>query len=88
MACQVWPLNRLGEGAQTRDAPVDKFPDWQENTDSIFCEDHSLVRDSQWKSGSISNRNRGREANTHAAKNQKGFTPALLRSASGELWPS
>jgi len=28
------------------------------------------------------------ERPTHAAKNQKGFTPALLRSASGELLPS
>ena len=43
VACQVLPLTRLGEGAQALDAPVDKFPDWQENTNSIFCEDHSLV---------------------------------------------
>src|SRR5258705_10874492 len=28
------------------------------------------------------------EKPTHAAKNQKEFTPALLRSASGELLPS
>jgi hypothetical protein len=28
------------------------------------------------------------ERPTHAAKNQKGFTLALLRSASGELLPS
>jgi hypothetical protein len=28
------------------------------------------------------------ERPTHAAKNQKEFTPALLRSASGELLPS
>jgi hypothetical protein len=27
----------LGEGAQAPDAPVDKFRDWQENTNSIFC---------------------------------------------------
>jgi hypothetical protein len=36
-ACQVLPLTRLGEGAQALDAPVDKFRDWQENTNSIFC---------------------------------------------------
>jgi hypothetical protein len=37
VACQVLPLNRLGEGAQALDAPVDKFRDWQEITNSIFC---------------------------------------------------
>ena len=37
MACQVLPLNRLGEGAQALDAPADKFRDWQEITNSIFC---------------------------------------------------
>ena len=36
MACQVLPLTRLGEGAQALDAPVDKFRDWQEYTNSIF----------------------------------------------------
>ena len=41
--CQVLPLTRLGEGARALDAPTDKFRDWQENTNSIFCEDHSLV---------------------------------------------
>src|SRR6266478_1400461 len=29
--------SRLGEGAQAHDAPVDKFRDWQEHTNSIFC---------------------------------------------------
>jgi hypothetical protein len=43
VACQVSSLTRLGEGAQALDAPVDKFPDWQEGTHSIFCEDHSVV---------------------------------------------
>jgi hypothetical protein len=37
VACQVLPLTRLGEGAQAPDAPVDKFRDWQEITNSIFC---------------------------------------------------
>src|SRR5467141_4529901 len=37
VACQVLPLSRLGEGAQALDAPVDKFRDWQEITNSIFC---------------------------------------------------
>jgi hypothetical protein len=37
VACQVLPLIRLGEGAQALDAPVDKFRDWQDNTNSIFC---------------------------------------------------
>jgi hypothetical protein len=69
------------------DAPVDKFRDWQENTNSIFCEDHSLVGDSKWKSGSISHRNHGREANTRGEESER-ITPALLRSASGELLPS
>jgi hypothetical protein len=36
VACQVSPLTRLGEGAQASDAPIDKFRDWQENTNSIF----------------------------------------------------
>jgi hypothetical protein len=35
VACQVLPLNRLGEGAQALDTPVDKFQDWQEITNSI-----------------------------------------------------
>jgi hypothetical protein len=37
VACQVSPLSRLGEGARASDAPVDKFRDWQESTNSIFC---------------------------------------------------
>ena len=37
VACQVLPLTRLGEGAQALDALVDKFQDWQEITNSIFC---------------------------------------------------
>jgi hypothetical protein len=37
VACQVLPLTRLGEGAQAPDAPADKFRDWQESTNSIFC---------------------------------------------------
>jgi hypothetical protein len=37
VACQVLPVSRLGEGAQALDAPVDKFRDWQESTNSIFC---------------------------------------------------
>jgi hypothetical protein len=76
VACQVSPLTRLGERAQALDAPVDKFRDWQENTNSIFCEDHSLVRDSKWKSGSISNRNHGREANTRGEESEKNYTRA------------
>jgi hypothetical protein len=28
--CQVLPLSRLGERAQSLDAPVDKLRDWQE----------------------------------------------------------
>jgi hypothetical protein len=51
VACQVLPSIRLGKGAQAPDAPIDKFRDWRENTNSIFCEDHSLLRDSKWKSG-------------------------------------
>jgi len=37
VACKVLPLTRLSEGAQAPDAPVDKFRDWQEITNSIFC---------------------------------------------------
>ena len=44
-------------------------------------------QDSKWKSGSISNRNRGREANTRGEETKKNLYPALLRSASGELLP-
>ena len=36
----------------------------------------------------LTNRNRGREANTRSEGIRKEFTPALLRSASGELLPS
>jgi hypothetical protein len=86
VACQVSPLSRLGEGAQTLEAPVDKFRDWQENTNSIFWADGkaapangSLVL---FKIGTAA------ERPTHAEKNQKEFTPALLLSASGELFAS
>jgi hypothetical protein len=51
-------------------------------------QDHSLVGDSKWKSGAISEIGTTAERPTHAAKNQKRFTPALLGSASGELLPS
>src|SRR6516162_9536204 len=44
-------------------------------------------QDSKWKSGSISNRNRSREANTRGEETKKNLYPALLRSASGELLP-
>jgi len=44
VACQVLPLSRLGHGAQALDAPVDKFRDWQENTNSIFCAGPSGLR--------------------------------------------
>jgi hypothetical protein len=36
----------------------------------------------------LSERGTTAEKPTHAAKNQKEFTPALLQSASGELLPS
>jgi hypothetical protein len=51
VACQVSPLSRLGEGAEAPDAPVDKFRDWQENTNSIFWAVSDCA--SKWKSGSI-----------------------------------
>ena len=47
---------------------------------SMYC----IGLDVHKKSGS--NRNTA-ERTTHAAKNQKRITPALLRSASGELLP-
>src|SRR6516162_1432140 len=47
----------------------------------------SVGQDSKWKSGSITNRNRGREANTRGEETKKNLYPALLRSASGELLP-
>ena len=68
--------SELQQRAQALDAPVDKFPDWQENTNSIFCEDHSLVRDSKWKSGSISNRNPGREAHARGEESERIYTRA------------
>jgi len=52
------------------------FETGRKNTNSIFCEDHSLVRDSQWKSGSISNRNHGREAHTRGEESEKIYTRA------------
>src|SRR5690348_7729696 len=36
LACQAFPLNRLGEGAQTPEAAAEKLRGWQENTNSIF----------------------------------------------------
>jgi len=41
-------------------------------------EDHSLVRDSKWKSGSIWNRNHGREANTRGEESERIYTRAPL----------
>jgi len=75
------PLNRLGEGAQVSDAPVNKFRDWQENTKSIFwaAEKRFQQMEVWFYLGTTA------ERPTHAAKNQKEFTPALRRSASGEL---
>jgi len=52
VACQVLPLSRLGERAQVLDAPVDKFRDWQEYTNSIFWAARKGCA-SKWKSGSI-----------------------------------
>jgi transposase IS116/IS110/IS902 family protein len=50
-ACQVSPKRRLGNGAQTPEAHFEMFQDWQEITNSIFCE--ALPgRDSKWMSGS------------------------------------
>jgi hypothetical protein len=46
------PLTRLGEEAQASHAPVDKFRDWQENTNSIFWAAEKRCA-SKWKSGSI-----------------------------------
>jgi hypothetical protein len=38
-------------------------------------QDHSLVGDSKWKSGSIENRNHGREANTVRRRIRKNLYP-------------
>jgi hypothetical protein len=84
VACQVLPLNRLGERAQALDAPVDKFRDWQEITNSIFCS-RPLAGLKQQMEVWFSLRGTTAEKPTHAAKNEKEFTPALLPSASGEL---
>jgi hypothetical protein len=39
-------------------------------------QDHSLVCDSKWKSGSIRNRNHGREANARGEESEKIYTRA------------
>ena len=88
VACQVLPLTRLGEGAQALDAPVDKFRDWQEITNSIFCSRPLAGLRQQMEVWFYLKIGTTAERPTHAAKNQKEFTPALLRSASGELLPS
>ncbi len=71
MACQVLPLSRLSERAQALDAPVDKFRDWQENTNSIFCARPLAGLRQQMEVwfyiGTTA------ERPTHAAKNQKEF---------------
>src|SRR5438477_13216933 len=84
VACQVLLLTRLGERAQAPDAPVDKFPDWQENTNSIFWAAERLRQQAEvWLYPGTTD-----ERPTHAARNQKEFTTALFRSVSGELLPS
>jgi hypothetical protein len=68
-------VSRLGEGAQALDALIDKFRAWQEYTNSIFWAAERCA--SKWKSGSIQNRNHGREANTRADA-KRVLAPALL----------
>ena len=57
-----------------------------ENTNSIFWQPERLSQQMEvWLYREIGTT---AERPTRAAKNQKEFTPALLRSASGELLPS
>jgi len=67
--------------------PLISFETGRKTQTQSSVQDHSLVCDSKWKSGSTETGTTA-ERPTHAAKNQKGFTPTLLRSASGELLPS
>jgi hypothetical protein len=58
VACQVSPLTRLGEEAQASDAPIDKFSRLAgKHKFNLLSSYKSCV--SKWKSGSISNGNRG-----------------------------
>lgn len=86
VACQVSPLNRLGARAQALDAPVESFQDAQENTNSILLDSRNNCT-SQWKSGSIRSRNRGREANTRPEAGKRICTHAPPQARQDSLCP-
>jgi hypothetical protein len=71
VACQVLPLKRLGEGAQALDAPADKFRDWQEITNSIFCSRPLAGLRQQMEVWILSEIETPAERPTHAAKNSE-----------------
>src|SRR5262249_17300417 len=76
---------RLGEGAQAPEAPLGLFRDWQENTNSILCGSSERAETANGclvlpRVGTMAARPPGE------LRNRKELVPALLRSASGELF--
>ena len=56
--------------------PLISFETGRKTQTQSSVQDHSLVRDSKWKSGSIGNRNHGREANTRGEESERTYTRA------------
>ena len=83
MACQALQEADWATGAQLPKAHSEKFQGWQEITHSIFW---AVETASANGSLVLLARNQGREASTRV-EGPKEITPALLRSASGELCP-
>src|SRR6266478_6262657 len=55
--------------------PLISFETGRKTPTQSSVQDHSLVCDSKWKSGSIRNRNHGREANTRGEEPEKNLHP-------------
>src|SRR6266436_7539395 len=56
--------------------PLISFETGRKTPTQSSVQDHSLVCDSKWKSGSIRNRNHGREANTRGEESERTYTRA------------
>src|SRR6266852_6265221 len=61
--------------------PLISFGTGRKTQTQSSVQDHSRVRDSKWKSGSIGNRNHGREANTRGEESERICTRAPPKRA-------